>query len=170
MRARSASSTSATPTRVYGYHLRRSQDAARRARPDGRDVRAGLALARALPRRGARLGRALAVRHRPPRAARQRAPAAAGAQRLRAPRRARRASTASRRPSPPTSWLDGLDEALAHLPEAQQQAIRLRVVEDLGYDEAAERLATTPQAVRARVSRGLSALRKHLFDSMEMTR
>jgi len=49
---------------------------------------------------------------------------------------------------PSEGWLDGLDEALAHLPEAQRQAIRLRVVEDLGYDEAAERLATTPQAVR----------------------
>jgi RNA polymerase sigma factor (sigma-70 family) len=73
-------------------------------------------------------------------------------------------------PEPDDGWLEGLDEALDHLPDAQQQAIRLRVVEDLGYDEAAERLATTPQAVRARVSRGLSTLRKHLFDSMEMTR
>jgi RNA polymerase sigma factor (sigma-70 family) len=73
-------------------------------------------------------------------------------------------------PEPAEGWLDGLDEALAHLPEAQQVAIRLRVVEDLGYDEAADRLATTPQAVRARVSRGLSALRKHLFDSVEMSR
>ena len=89
---------------------------------------------------------------------------------MRAPRRARRASTASRLPEPDDAWLEGLDEALAHLPDAQQQAIRLRVVEDLGYDEAAERLATTPQAVRARVSRGLSTLRKHLFNSMEMTR
>ena len=71
---------------------------------------------------------------------------------------------------PCEDWLDGLDGALTHLPEAQQDAIRLRVVEDLGYDEAAERLATTPQAVRARVSRGLSALRKHLFDPMESTR
>jgi RNA polymerase sigma factor (sigma-70 family) len=71
---------------------------------------------------------------------------------------------------PEERWLDGLDEALAHLPPAQQQAIHLRVVEDLGYDEAAERLETTPQAVRARVSRGLSALRKHLFDPLESTR
>jgi RNA polymerase sigma factor (sigma-70 family) len=73
-------------------------------------------------------------------------------------------------PEPDDGWLEGLDEALDHLPDAQQQAIRLRVVEDLGYDEAAEQLATTPQAIRARVSRGLSTLRKHLFDSMEMTR
>ena len=73
-------------------------------------------------------------------------------------------------PAPEDGWLDGLDEALAHLPEAQQQAIRLRVVDDLGYDEAAEQLATSPQAVRARVSRGLSALRKHFSDSVEMSR
>ena len=73
-------------------------------------------------------------------------------------------------PQPAEDWLDGLDEALAQLPEAQQKAINLRVVEDLGYDEAAERLATSPQAVRARVSRGLSALRKHLLDPLESTR
>jgi RNA polymerase sigma factor (sigma-70 family) len=80
------------------------------------------------------------------------------------------ASAPEQATEPDDGWLDGLDEALAHLPEPQQEAIRLRVVEDLGYDEAAERLATTPQAVRARVSRGLSALRKHLFDPMESTR
>ena len=37
----------------------------RRTRPDRRDVRAGLALRQALPRRGGRLRRAVAVRHRP---------------------------------------------------------------------------------------------------------
>ena len=42
------------------------------------------------------------------------------------------------RAEPDETWLDGLDEALAHLPEAQQDAIRLRVVDDLGYDEAAD--------------------------------
>jgi DNA-directed RNA polymerase specialized sigma24 family protein len=43
-------------------------------------------------------------------------------------------------------------------------------VEDLSYDDAADRLETSPQAVRARVSRGLSTLRKHLFDPMEISR
>jgi RNA polymerase sigma-70 factor (ECF subfamily) len=74
---------------------------------------------------------------------------------------------------PDETWLDGLDgldEALARLPAAQQDALRLRIVDDLGYDEAAARLDTTPVAVRARVSRGLSALRKHLFDPMETSR
>jgi RNA polymerase sigma factor (sigma-70 family) len=73
-------------------------------------------------------------------------------------------------PQPGEDWLDGIDEALAHLPEAQREAIRLRVVEDLAYEDAAIRLETSTQVVRARVSRGLSALRKHLFDTMESTR
>lgn len=72
-------------------------------------------------------------------------------------------------PEPEDGWLDGLDEALAHLPQTQQRAIQLRVVDDLGYERAAEQLATSPQAVRARVSRGLSALRKQLSNSVEMT-
>jgi RNA polymerase sigma-70 factor (ECF subfamily) len=80
------------------------------------------------------------------------------------------AAASANAPEPGESWLDGVDEALAHLPEAQQQAIRLRVIDDLGYDEAAARLETSPQAVRARVSRGLSALRRHFSTSTEMTR
>jgi RNA polymerase sigma-70 factor (ECF subfamily) len=71
---------------------------------------------------------------------------------------------------PHDGWLDGLDEALADLPEAQQAAIRLRIVDDLAYDEVADRLATTPQAARARVSRGLSALRNRLSHRMETVR
>jgi RNA polymerase sigma factor (sigma-70 family) len=73
-------------------------------------------------------------------------------------------------PEPEERWLDGLDEALARLPAAQQDAIHLRIVEDLSYDEAADRLDVTPQAVRARVSRGLSSLRKHLFHPLETSR
>jgi RNA polymerase sigma factor (sigma-70 family) len=80
------------------------------------------------------------------------------------------ASEGARSATPGEAWLDGLDEALAHLPEAQREAIRLRVVDDLDYAEAAERAASTPQVMRARVSRGLSALRKHLSDPMETTR
>jgi DNA-directed RNA polymerase specialized sigma24 family protein len=38
------------------------------------------------------------------------------------------------------------------------------------YHEAAGRLATTPQVVRARVSRGLGSLRRQLSDTMETTR
>jgi RNA polymerase sigma-70 factor (ECF subfamily) len=73
-------------------------------------------------------------------------------------------------PQPEERWLDGLDEALASLPEAQQVAIRLRIVEDLTYDEAAAHLDVSPDVMRTRVSRGLSRLRKLLFEPMETSR
>jgi RNA polymerase sigma factor (sigma-70 family) len=73
-------------------------------------------------------------------------------------------------PEPEERWLEGLDEALASLPEAQQDAIRLRIVEDLTYDEAATRVDVSPDVMRTRVSRGLSSLRKHLFHPMETSR
>ena len=38
--------------------------------------------------------------------------------------------------------------------------MRLRVVEELSYDEVAATLGTTPGAARVRVHRGLAALRK----------
>jgi len=71
---------------------------------------------------------------------------------------------------PDPTWLDGLDEALAALPEGQQEAIRLRFAHDLPYEELAEALDTTPQAARVRVHRGLSALRLRLDPSKESTR
>jgi RNA polymerase sigma-70 factor, ECF subfamily len=63
---------------------------------------------------------------------------------------------------PEERWLDGLDEALADLPESQREAIRLRVEDDLAYDEVAASLGTTPEAARVRVHRGLAALRNRL--------
>ena len=63
---------------------------------------------------------------------------------------------------PDEAWLDGLDEALADLPEGQREAIRLRVVDDLGYEQVAASLGTTPEAARVRVHRGLAALRNRL--------
>ena len=65
-------------------------------------------------------------------------------------------------PEPHEGWLDGLDEAMAELPEDQREAIRLRVVEDLSYADAARRTDATPQVVRSRVSRGLRTLRTRL--------
>ena len=65
-------------------------------------------------------------------------------------------------PEPAESWLDGLDEAMADLPGDQREAIRMRVVEDMSYPDAAARLDATPQVVRARVSRGLRTLRTRL--------
>jgi RNA polymerase sigma factor (sigma-70 family) len=68
---------------------------------------------------------------------------------------------------PDAMWLDGLDEALAELPETQLDAIRLRFVDDLPYDELASTLGTSPQAARVRVHRGLSSLRVRLDSSKE---
>jgi RNA polymerase sigma factor (sigma-70 family) len=155
--------------RIYGYHLRRSQDP-HAAHDLTAETFAQAWLSRARFRDEARgsAGPWLfgIARHVLLVSVRQRRLERSACERLGV------LDAAARDPvsEPDDTWLDGLDEALAHLPEAQQQAIRLRVVDDLGYDEAAEQLATTPQAVRARVSRGLSTLRKHLFDSVEMTR
>jgi len=55
-----------------------------------------------------------------------------------------------------------LERALAGLPERQRQALGLRVIGELDYDEIADRLHTTPVAVRLRVSRALRTLRKAL--------
>jgi RNA polymerase sigma factor (sigma-70 family) len=71
---------------------------------------------------------------------------------------------------PDERWLDGLDEAFAGLPAAQRDAIRLRVVADLGYDEVADHLSTSEEAARARVARGLSSLRSQLADDVEAHR
>jgi RNA polymerase sigma-70 factor (ECF subfamily) len=70
---------------------------------------------------------------------------------------------------PEEHWLDGLDEALATLPPAQYEAVFLRVVEDLGYDDVAESLDISPEAARVRVHRGLATLRDRI-DSPEATR
>jgi RNA polymerase sigma factor (sigma-70 family) len=64
--------------------------------------------------------------------------------------------------APDDSWLDGLDDALAALPDGQREAIELRVVRDLDYEEVAGLLATSPRAARVRVSRGLASLRSYL--------
>jgi RNA polymerase sigma-70 factor (ECF subfamily) len=63
---------------------------------------------------------------------------------------------------PDESWLDGLDDMLAELPEGQRDAIRLRVLDDLAYEQVAAALGVSPEAARVRVHRGLSALRARL--------
>ncbi|HEX6699735.1 MAG TPA: RNA polymerase sigma factor [Gaiellaceae bacterium] len=59
-------------------------------------------------------------------------------------------------------WLEALADALAGLPPAQRQAVELRVVEDLSYEQVAAGLGCSPTAARIRVSRGLSGLRQAL--------
>ncbi len=51
---------------------------------------------------------------------------------------------------------------LEQLPEHQRTAVRLRVVEELGYPEVAARLDVSEQTARARVSRGLRTLKATL--------
>ncbi|MFC5289782.1 sigma factor-like helix-turn-helix DNA-binding protein [Actinokineospora guangxiensis] len=49
--------------------------------------------------------------------------------------------------------------AMAALPEAQREILRLRLVEGLAADEVAERLSMTVSAVRLAQHRALQALR-----------
>jgi RNA polymerase sigma-70 factor, ECF subfamily len=72
-------------------------------------------------------------------------------------------------PEPSEVWLEGLDEAFAELPPEIRQAVGLRVVHDLSYDELAETIGTTPGAARVRVHRGLTALRTRLLKTKEAT-
>jgi RNA polymerase sigma factor (sigma-70 family) len=67
-------------------------------------------------------------------------------------------------------WLEGLDEALAGLTPDLRQAIRLRIVDDLSFDDVAELMGTTPGAARVRVHRALAALRNRLLQTKEATR
>ena len=57
-----------------------------------------------------------------------------------------------------------VEAAVAELPPEQRDAVRGRVVEDLGYDELARRADVTPAAMRQRVARGLAALRTRMED------
>jgi len=68
---------------------------------------------------------------------------------------------------PEPAWADGADELLESLPPSLRSAIRLRVVDQLDYDEVAAALGTTESAARVRVHRGLAALRKRLSGSKE---
>jgi RNA polymerase sigma factor (sigma-70 family) len=63
---------------------------------------------------------------------------------------------------PEEVWLEGLDEALAELPDGERDALQLRVVDGLPYEAVALGLATSPGAARVRVSRGLDRLRQRL--------
>ncbi|HWM10549.1 MAG TPA: sigma-70 family RNA polymerase sigma factor [Solirubrobacteraceae bacterium] len=66
--------------------------------------------------------------------------------------------------------LDGdggeLELAVAGLPPAQATAVRLRIVDELPYDEIASRLSCTPVTARKHVSLGLRALRNTLDPEM----
>src|SRR5262245_51848438 len=72
--------------------------------------------------------------------------------------------------SPDESWLDDADEILGTLPDAQGDAVRLRVLDDLSYAEIAGTLGITQEAARVRVHRGLATLRTTLTDPTEDAR
>jgi RNA polymerase sigma-70 factor (ECF subfamily) len=55
-----------------------------------------------------------------------------------------------------------LERALAALPPAHRHAVSGRVTEELSYDELAVAQGTSEQVIRARVSRGLRAMRLRL--------
>jgi RNA polymerase sigma-70 factor (ECF subfamily) len=58
--------------------------------------------------------------------------------------------------------LGSFDEQLAGLPESQRDALELRVVDELDYEEIGERLAITPEGARTRVFRALATLRAQI--------
>lgn len=58
-----------------------------------------------------------------------------------------------------------LAEALNTLPDTQRQALQLRVVEEMPYDQAAALMGTSEQNARIRVSRALKALSLRLQGS-----
>jgi len=71
---------------------------------------------------------------------------------------------------PSELWLEGLDEAFAGLSPEVRETIRLRVVDDLSFDDVADLMGTSPGAARVRVHRGLAALRNRLLQTKEATR
>lgn len=57
-------------------------------------------------------------------------------------------------------------ESLSHLSPGQRDALRLRVVDELPYNEVADRLSVSEATARARVSRGLRSLAAALGEPM----
>ncbi|MND02121.1 RNA polymerase sigma factor [compost metagenome] len=61
-------------------------------------------------------------------------------------------------PAPTLNEAKELD-ALSGLPADQRQAIEMRVIDELSYEEIATKLNRTQESVRQMVSRGLKKLR-----------
>jgi RNA polymerase sigma-70 factor (ECF subfamily) len=69
--------------------------------------------------------------------------------------------------TPEPGWSEGADELLNTLPLSQREALRLRIIDELAYDQVAEVLGTSRAAARVRVHRGLASLRQRLSNSKE---
>jgi|SRR5579875_610296 len=63
---------------------------------------------------------------------------------------------------------ESVADQVDRLPVEQQDAVRLRLIDEFSYEEVAERLGITQQAARARVSRGLRTLRAALASPAEL--
>ena len=72
--------------------------------------------------------------------------------------------------APDEGWADGADELLDALPPTQREAVHLRIVQELAYEQVAAALGTTASAARVRVHRGLAALRALRLNSKEKPR
>jgi RNA polymerase sigma factor (sigma-70 family) len=55
-----------------------------------------------------------------------------------------------------------VSDVLMRLPPDQRNAVRARILEELPYQEIAERMRTSELVIRKRVSRGLAALREQM--------
>jgi RNA polymerase sigma-70 factor, ECF subfamily len=148
--------------RVHGYHARRVRD------PDAAldltaetFAQAWLGRRRFRDRAGGSAGPWLfgIARHLVAQAVRRRRVELAACERLGVLERLDRPAAAV---EPDESWLEGLDEAWAALPAGQREALDLRVLRGLDYEEVAAGLRTTPAAARVRVARGLGFLRSRL--------
>jgi RNA polymerase sigma-70 factor (ECF subfamily) len=71
---------------------------------------------------------------------------------------------------PSRLWLEGLDDAIAELPDDIRRALELRVVDELPYDDVAREMHSTTGAARVRVHRGLRALRSRFVQTQEALR
>ena len=76
--------------------------------------------------------------------------------------RIQRAAIPGPRPTPASEARPDVGAAMAALPAAQREILRLRLVEGLTAAEVAERLSMTVQAVRVAQHRALRALRAHV--------
>ena len=151
-------------TRVHGYHLRRSRDHDAGLRPDGRDVRPGLAVAGALPRSRRRSAGPWLfgiARHVLLASVRRGALEDGACERLGVLRVAR--PDAQRPPSREESGSTALDEALAALPPAQARPCACASWTTSATRTWPSRSTISPEAgARARASRGLAALRDRI--------
>jgi RNA polymerase sigma factor (sigma-70 family) len=72
--------------------------------------------------------------------------------------------------APEDARSDGVAEAVADLPRDVREALTLRVVHELPYDDVGRTVGTTAGTARVRVHRALTALRNRLLETKEASR